>query len=264
MHAFIRLSGRVGSDHRVTVTVPESCSCSSRWSCPPCWRHRQGPTSKYVLSGMPAQQTIERGKETRHGRSMWVKIDGCEGEATDDGHQKEITILSYSFGPTHPVSSSGGGLGGGEATVHDFSVTKQVDKASPVLFKFCMNHEVMPEVLITKRKSGTNSIDFLKIKLKNPVVSSINDSGPCDQPGLETVTFAFEKIEEEYTLPGKRWQAAGRCFHEMGPQGGERGLGSRGYTGWATAAGRVVESAAFRQARTFRISSAALCEFAGH
>jgi type VI protein secretion system component Hcp len=37
--------------------------------------------------------------------SMWVKIDGCEGEATDEGHQKEIDILSYSLGATHPVST---------------------------------------------------------------------------------------------------------------------------------------------------------------
>src|SRR5262249_27254632 len=61
--------------------------------------------------------------------SMWVKIDGCEGEATDDGHQKEIDIQSYSFGVAHPVSFRGGGLGGGEATVHDVTVSKLIDKA---------------------------------------------------------------------------------------------------------------------------------------
>jgi len=134
--------------------------------------------------------------------SMWVKVPGCEGEATDDGHQKEIDIMSYSFGATHPVSSSGGGQGGGEATVHDFNVTKHVDKASPVLFKFCMNHKVLDEVLITQRKRGENPIDFVKIKLKNAVVSSINDSGHGDEAGSETVTFAFEKFEEEYTPQG--------------------------------------------------------------
>ncbi len=134
--------------------------------------------------------------------ALWLKIDGCEGEATDDGHQKEIDLLSYSFGATHPVSSSGGGQGGGEATVHDLNVTKQVDKASPVLFKFCMSHKVLDEVLVTQRKRGDNPIDFLKIKLKNAVVSSINHSGHGDDAGSETVTFAFEKIEKEYTPQG--------------------------------------------------------------
>lgn len=134
--------------------------------------------------------------------SMWVKIDGCEGEATDDGHKKEIDITSYSFGATHPVSSRGGGQGGGEASVHDVNVTKQVDKASPVLFKFCMSHKVLPEVLITQRKRGENPIDFMKIKLINAVVSAINHSGHGDEPGSENVTFAFEKIEKEYTPQG--------------------------------------------------------------
>ena len=131
--------------------------------------------------------------------SMWLKIDGCEGEATDDGHQKEIDIQAYSFGVTHPVSFRGGGLGGGEATVQDVSVSKLVDKATPVLWKFCMNHKVLPEVLITQRKRGENPIDYIKIKLKNAVISSVSHGGHADSPGSETVTFAFEAWEKEYT-----------------------------------------------------------------
>ena len=130
--------------------------------------------------------------------SMWVKIDGCEGEATDEGHQKEIDIQSYSFGVAHPVSFQGGGLGGGEASVHDVSVMKMVDKASPVLWKFCMNHKVMPEVLITQRKRGEKPIDYIKIKLKNAVISSVSDAGQADSAGTESVTFAFEAFENEY------------------------------------------------------------------
>jgi len=131
--------------------------------------------------------------------SLWLKIDGCEGEATDDGHQKEIDIQSYSFGVTHPVSFRGGGLGGGEATVQDVSVSKMVDKSTPVLWKFCMNHKVLPEVLITQRKRGENPIDFIKIKLKNAVISSVSHGGHADSAGGETVTFAFEAWEKEYT-----------------------------------------------------------------
>ena len=134
--------------------------------------------------------------------SLWVKIDGCEGEAADDGHKKEIELHHYSYGAVHPVSSSGGGLGGGEATVQHFTVKKPIDKASPVLFKFCMSHKVMPEVLITQRKRGENAIDHMKIKLKNAVIFSIDHSGEKDSEGLEIVTFKFEGIEKEYTPQG--------------------------------------------------------------
>jgi type VI secretion system secreted protein Hcp len=133
--------------------------------------------------------------------SMWVKIAGCEGEATDDGHQKEIDIISYSFGGAHPVLVRGG-VGGGAPTVQDVIVTKMIDKASPVLFKFCMSQKVLPEVLITQRKRGENAINFFKVKLKNAVVSSVSQSGHSDAPGSESVTFAFEAFEEEYTPQG--------------------------------------------------------------
>jgi len=133
---------------------------------------------------------------------MWMKIDGCEGEATDSGHQKEIDIHNFSFGVVHPVSFRGGGLGGGEATVHDFTVSKLVDKSSPNLWKFCMNHKVLPTVLIAQRKRGEDKIDYIKIKLKNAVISSVNQSGTADSPGSETVSFAFEAFENEYTPQG--------------------------------------------------------------
>ena len=70
---------------------------------------------------------------------MWLKIDGCEGEANDDGHQKEIDIESYSWGLHHPVNFHGGGLSSGETTVSELTVTKHIDKSSPNLMKFCLN-----------------------------------------------------------------------------------------------------------------------------
>jgi len=136
--------------------------------------------------------------------SMWLKIPGCEGEATDDGHQKEIDIQSYSFGMSHPVSFRGSGLSGGETTVQDLVVTKIVDKSSPNLMKFCLNAKSLDEVLLTARKRGESPIDYIKIKLKNALVSSVSQGGSSGGDGhpMETVAFAFEAIEKEYTPQG--------------------------------------------------------------
>jgi type VI secretion system secreted protein Hcp len=134
--------------------------------------------------------------------SMWLKIDGCEGEATDDGHQKEIDITSYSWGLHHPVSFHGGGLSSGETSVSDLTVSKLVDKASPNLMKFCLSAKSLTQVLLTARKRGENPIDYIKIKMKNALVSGVNSSGSGDTHGGESVSFAFEAVEVEYTPQG--------------------------------------------------------------
>jgi type VI secretion system secreted protein Hcp len=131
---------------------------------------------------------------------MWVKIDGCDGEATDDAHKKEIDIEAYSWGMTHPIDPGGTGQSAGESTASQLTVTKTVDKASPNLMKFCMNAKSFPKVLLTCRKRGENPIEYLKITMKNSVIGSIQNSGTGDgAPAMETVSFAFTAVEVEYT-----------------------------------------------------------------
>ena len=132
--------------------------------------------------------------------SMWIKIDGCNGEATDDQHKGEIDIQSFSWGMTHPVSATGTGQSMGESTASDLNVMKLVDKASPNLMKFCMNAKVFGEVLLTCRKRGETPIDYMKIKMKNALISSVQNSGAAEGgPLSESVAFAFTAVEVEYT-----------------------------------------------------------------
>ena len=132
--------------------------------------------------------------------NMWVKIDGCKGEATDNDHKDEIDIESYSWGMSHPVDPSGTGQSAGESTASQLVVTKTVDKATPNLMKFCMNAKVFPEVLLTCRKRGENPIEYLKIKMKNALVAAVSDAGSGDgAPAQESISFAFTGVEVEYT-----------------------------------------------------------------
>src|SRR5262245_43247840 len=134
--------------------------------------------------------------------SIWLKVPDCEGEATDDGHKKEIDIHSWSWGVAHPVSPFGTGGSGGEATVHDISVTKQIDKATPNLMKFCLNGKHLDEVLLTARKRGEDTIDFVKIKLKKAMISSVQPSGVDGGGASESVSINCEAVEFEYTPQG--------------------------------------------------------------
>jgi len=142
--------------------------------------------------------------------SMWLKIDGVEGEATDDKHPKEIGLQHWAWGMTHPVAFRGGGMSGGETNVQDLVVTKVLDKASPNLMKYCLSAKPLSEVLLTVRKRAEDPIDYLKIKMKNAIIASVADNGSGDgMPASENVSVVFDQVEVEYTPQGPDGKAQG-------------------------------------------------------
>jgi type VI secretion system secreted protein Hcp len=97
------------------------------------------------------------------GVDMFLKIDGIQGESTDDSHKDEIDILSYTWGESQAAAS---GIGGSTAepkvTMQDFLFTMRVNKASPKLFSACANGMRIKNALLTVRHSGEQAPEFLK------------------------------------------------------------------------------------------------------
>ena len=72
---------------------------------------------------------------TWHIVDYFLKIDGVDGESTDDKHKGEIEVESFSWGETQSgTAGHGGGGGAGKVQPQDFHFVKKLDKASPVLF----------------------------------------------------------------------------------------------------------------------------------
>ena len=66
----------------------------------------------------------------------FIKIDGIEGESTDDKHAGWIEVISFDSGVSQRTSATASSAGGGSAEradFDDFSFVKQLDKASPKL-----------------------------------------------------------------------------------------------------------------------------------
>ena len=132
----------------------------------------------------------------------FLKIEGVEGESTDDRHKGEIQIESFSWGASQPgigQMGSGGGGGAGKVSVHDISITKSVDKASPVLMVSSATGVHFPRAVLTVRKSGDNNqAEYFKVTLSDVLISSYQVGG--DQGSLPADTFSlnFSKIEFEY------------------------------------------------------------------
>lgn len=133
----------------------------------------------------------------------FIKIDGIDGESTDDKHQAWIEITSFSNGLTQSTSStasSSGGASAERANFQNFSFTKQLDFASPALALACADGTHIDEIIIELCRAGTDKVKFMEYKLNNCIISgvSVQGAGSGDLP-TENVTIDFGKISWVYT-----------------------------------------------------------------
>jgi len=130
---------------------------------------------------------------------MFLKLDGIKGESQDHKHKDEIHIESFSWGMSQTgAHGAGGGGGAGKVSVHDISVTKFVDKATPALMLACCNGKHIPTGLITVRKAGEKPVEYLKIKLVDILISGVQEAGHGSDLITENVSINFAKFHVEY------------------------------------------------------------------
>ena len=153
----------------------------------------------------------------------FLKIEGIDGESLQKGHEKEIEILSFSWGANNAGSFAGNlGGGSGKVAVADFKFTVPVNKATPKLFLACMTGEHIKSAQLTCRKAGKTQQDYLKWKFTDLLISSYHIGGSIgadhldhsrehatpsgqirgqsqsDLLPVDEVTFNFTKIEVVY------------------------------------------------------------------
>lgn len=130
---------------------------------------------------------------------MFAKIGDIKGESLDSKHKDEIECQSWSWGVQQTgTMATGGGGGAGKASFNDITFTHNVDKASPVLMKYCASGKHIPEGTLTARKAGGDQQEHLVLKLKDIIVSNVSTSGAQDSELTEIVSLNFSKVELEY------------------------------------------------------------------
>lgn len=132
---------------------------------------------------------------------MFLKLEGLEGESEDDTHAKEITVLAWSWGASQSGTMHiGAGGGAGKVNVQDVSVTKYVDASSHGLLEHCSVGSHITEGTLTVRKAGGNPLEYIIIKMKEIIVSSISTGGSGGEDRLtENITLNFSIFEYAYT-----------------------------------------------------------------
>jgi type VI secretion system secreted protein Hcp len=131
---------------------------------------------------------------------MFLKLADLKGESRDKDHKDETEVLAWSWGMSQSgTTHSGSGGGAGKVSVQDLSITKYVDKASPMLQLACCNGQHFGEGLLTVRKAGEKPLEYLKITMKEIIVTSISIGGSGGEDRLtENVTLNFAEYKTEY------------------------------------------------------------------
>lgn len=120
----------------------------------------------------------------------YIKFDGLDGEARDDGHKGWSDLHSFS-----QAIRAGGGEGGGS-----ISVTKPIDKATPLLARAAATGHVFATATIElTRSSGDGKQQaYLRYELKRVLVSSYQTGGSSDRPLSTAISLNFEEIKVTY------------------------------------------------------------------
>jgi type VI secretion system secreted protein Hcp len=133
---------------------------------------------------------------------LFLKLDGIEGESKDAKHGKQVDLLAWSWGMSQSSHAGmGGGVTAGKVNIQDFSVTKYIDKATPVLLLNCCNGTTIKTADFFARKAGGKGgpIEYLKISMKEVLITSVSTGGSGGEDKFtENVTMAFDEVEVVY------------------------------------------------------------------
>jgi type VI secretion system secreted protein Hcp len=132
----------------------------------------------------------------------FLKLDGIEGESTDNKHAKEIDVEAWSWGESQTGSSvpGGGGGGAGKVSMQDFSFVMRFNKASPKLMLACATGKHIKSARLAVRRAGQGQQDYLTFTFLDVLVSSYQTGG-AEASGLtpvDQVSLRYAKIEVEY------------------------------------------------------------------
>jgi type VI secretion system secreted protein Hcp len=148
----------------------------------------------------------------------FLKIDGVDGESTDDKHKDEIEVESFSWGVSQTgTRSTDGGGGAGKVQLHDFNFTKVVSKASPKLFLACASGQHIKQAVFVGRTASNErgGNQFLKYTFSDILVSRYQEAGSVGGDVMDAAALKYASVKTEATpgaIVGVRPEATGNIM----------------------------------------------------
>jgi type VI secretion system secreted protein Hcp len=137
--------------------------------------------------------------------NAYLKLDGVQGESRAAGHEGEIELLDWKWGCDQSlnIGSQSSGAGAGKIKFRSLSITKLIDKSSPVLFVSAASGRAFLTGHLTVLWSvGTSpgAFDLLKLELKTAAIKSI--ALAQGDPPVEQVEIEFGAVKITHVPEG--------------------------------------------------------------
>ena len=148
----------------------------------------KGYDDKYLAS----ESTVDLGKSSEELAKPFVTAGA--------GHIFEVEDYSFDIEQTLNIGSQSTGAGAGKVTFNPYSITRKIDKSSPVLFQNACSGTAFATVSLGMRKSaGTDQsgLFFLRFDFKLVAVKTISWAHDDESP-KETVTFEYGGLQIRY------------------------------------------------------------------
>ncbi|WP_437520806.1 type VI secretion system tube protein TssD [Sorangium sp. So ce726] len=144
-----------------------------------------------------------------------------DGSVTQKGRENTIAIIAVQHSVVSPRDPATG-MPSGKRQHKPFVITKELDKATPLLYNALVNNESISEWELKFYTPGTKAAsnvgkeqNHYTVKLTNATVASIDfhmdntrlTDGSKDRPEYERISFTYQKIEWSYDDGGGARQA---------------------------------------------------------
>jgi len=118
------------------------------------------------------------------------------------GHIFEVKEYSFDIEQQLNIGSASRGAGAGKVTFNPFSVTRSVDKQSPIFFQMACSGTPFGQVVLALRKSSGGDMTgqiFVRFDFKLVAVKTISWSHDDEAPS-EEITFEYGGLQVRYAI----------------------------------------------------------------
>ena len=136
----------------------------------------------------------------------FVKIDGIEGESTDEKHPGWMEVITFETEMNQTISSTASSAGGASAERADFKnfvFSKLVDKSTPKLALACADGTHIDTIVISFCRASGDKLKFMEYELSNCMISSVVTAGGPGEYPADTIAINYGKIQWRYTVQSR-------------------------------------------------------------
>jgi len=144
----------------------------------------------------------------------FLHLEGIPGEVTEENHRDWIAVFDISYGiELSGDVGTGGGGGSPTATFSPIVLTKDLDKASPLLAQKCAEGRTIPDATIECMQSMGGRTVYFRIDLSDVRISQVAPRMRARQSGdfvfVEEIALVFSRVQWQYTQTGPTGEPAG-------------------------------------------------------